>query len=340
VRGRRIAGDKALQLSHGPVGRRPLSQSDYGFLLGRSIDGATLARARDIARRCGVHPHEVLIANGWLRADAYYRALAQACGLPFKGNVTAAEVTPPTPDASPRECLAGGLLKDRTGRFVLAPDRLTPNVLRDVLARLRPNTVSLASPQAVRRAIYAHLASRFAHGAVEGLAVRFPEQSARAKLAAWQIIWLGISGVALAAALAIWPLATIRVVSLGLALNFVPVIGLRLIAACDLLRDRRRQDGEPRAPDAHVSDTRISDAELPVYTILVPLYREAKVLGREASDRRRVGPAVAPSPWGWQQSSAPQFASFPTASASAIVTRRGGPSFLKRPSSDVGEPMV
>ena len=278
-----LRGEKAFQLSHGPAAHRPLSQSGYGFLLGRSIDAATLARAQDIARRCGVHPHEVLIANGWLRADAYYRALAHACALPFKADVTAAEVTPPTPGASPREYLVGGLLRECTGRLVLAPDRLTPNALRNVLARLRPNTVSLASPQAVHRAIYAHFASRFAHGAVEGLATRFPDQSARAKLAAWQIIWLGVSGVALAAALAIWPVATIRVVSLGLALIFVPVIALRLIAAGDLLLDRRRQDGESRAPDTRipdtrVPDTRISDAELPVYTILVPLYREAKVL--------------------------------------------------------------
>ncbi|HEV7462372.1 MAG TPA: glycosyltransferase family 2 protein [Methyloceanibacter sp.] len=43
-----------------------------------------MARASAIALRWGVHPHEVLIANGWLAADDYYRALAEICGAPFK----------------------------------------------------------------------------------------------------------------------------------------------------------------------------------------------------------------------------------------------------------------
>ena len=56
---------------------RPLSE--YDFLLGRFIDQATLARACAIAQRWGVHPHEVMIANGWLEAEDYYRALAERC---------------------------------------------------------------------------------------------------------------------------------------------------------------------------------------------------------------------------------------------------------------------
>ncbi len=267
-------GETTSRARQRPVDRRsrPLPQSDYGFLLGRSIDTATLARAEEIARRSGVYPHEVLIANGWLRADDYYRALAQACALPFKREVTAEEVAPPSAGASPGDCLASGLLKERAhaGRLVLAPDRLPPNALREVLARLRPSTLALAPPQAVHRAIYGHFAARFAHGAVEGLSARYPDQSARAKLAAWQLVSLGLAGGAWAAALLLWPVAAIRVVSLGLALIFVPVIALRLIAARDLLFGLHR--GADRA------GPRIPDAELPVYTVLVPLYREANVL--------------------------------------------------------------
>lgn len=37
--------------------------SEYGFLVGRFIDEATLARATVLAARWGVHPHEVMIAN-------------------------------------------------------------------------------------------------------------------------------------------------------------------------------------------------------------------------------------------------------------------------------------
>jgi len=43
-----------------------------------------------------VHPHEVLIANGWLAADDYYRALAETCGTFFKPVLAPTEAVPPT----------------------------------------------------------------------------------------------------------------------------------------------------------------------------------------------------------------------------------------------------
>jgi glycosyltransferase XagB len=48
----------------------------------------------------------------------------------------------------------------------------------------------------------------------------------------------------------------------------LPVIALRVFAAYDLLRRPPSKRAQPRIPDA----------ELPVYTILVPLYREANML--------------------------------------------------------------
>jgi len=76
-------------------------QSEYGFLVGRFIDQATLARASAIAGQWGVHPHEVMIANGWLEAEDYYRALAEQCAAPFKDRLVAADVAPAAM-ASPR----------------------------------------------------------------------------------------------------------------------------------------------------------------------------------------------------------------------------------------------
>jgi hypothetical protein len=247
-----------------------LPASDYDFLVGRSIDAATLARARDIVRSCGVHPHEVLIANGWLAAEDYYQALAASCALPFKREMALGDLGPVTQGASPRDCLASGLLKERAtaGRLVLAPDRLSPNHLRTVIADLGPTRLALASPHAVRRAICDHFAAGFAHGAVEGLAARFPEESARAKLAAWQLLLLAFGVGLLATAFA--PVPTVRVVSVTLALLFVPLIALRILAARHLLFGAPKPLTEARP--------RVPDAALPIYTVLVPLYREANVL--------------------------------------------------------------
>jgi hypothetical protein len=107
---------------------------EYGFLLARYVDEATLERACRLAERSGVHPHHVLIANGWLEEADYYAALAAACGTDFKPEITAQDVAPPTPNSSPRECLTKGLLRERRrrGHVVFAPEDLRPDRLPSV----------------------------------------------------------------------------------------------------------------------------------------------------------------------------------------------------------------
>lgn len=212
--------------------RALLCPQEYRFLVGRFIDSATLARATAIAARWGVHPHEVMIANGWLDAGDYYRALAGACGTPFRDELPSAGVAPAA-GAGPRRSLASGLLKERTRarRFVLAPDRLRPNALRAMLDRLRPHAFSLASPQSVRDAICHQFAETFARGAVEGLATRHPDRSAREAASdvaaprprAWP--------PRMSLGLAVAPTEAIWLLTLLLVVLFVPVIGLRLAAA-------------------------------------------------------------------------------------------------------------
>ena len=85
--------------------------SDYAFLVDRLIDRATLDRAEALAKKWGVLPHAVMIANGWLSESDYYRALARASGVPFQ--IAPHEVTAPASLKSPRACLARGLLKRR-----------------------------------------------------------------------------------------------------------------------------------------------------------------------------------------------------------------------------------
>jgi hypothetical protein len=118
----------------------PLSPSDYAFLLERFVDRTTLHRAEALAKKWGVLPHPVMIANGWLSASDYYRALAQTCGVPFRDEIGPHEVTAPASLRSPRECLARGLLRERArgGAYVFAPEKLRPNAVEEVLARLAP----------------------------------------------------------------------------------------------------------------------------------------------------------------------------------------------------------
>ncbi len=269
-----LVGDTAAlrrrlaQLSARP---KPPPDLEYRFLVGRFIDSPTLARAIAIAARWGVHPHEVMIANGWIDAEDYYRALAQACGTPFEARLIPQEVVPAA-GAGPRASLARGLLKYRmrARSFVLAPERLRPNALREMLARLKPHAFSLASPQSVRKAIQHHFAKAFMRGAVEGLATRYPERSAREPTALWQRLALALGLACLLASLLVAPAATIMWLTLSLVVLFVPVTGFRVVAAYRLLRRT------PQANEAIPSP--VPDYALPIYTILVPLYREAHML--------------------------------------------------------------
>ena len=59
---------------------------------------------------------------------------------------------------------------------------------------------------------------------------------------------------------------------MALTLPFLVVVGVRLLAVIHFVGGRR--PGAPGTP----SDVRIADAELPLYTVLVPLFREAHML--------------------------------------------------------------
>ena len=152
----------------------------------------------------------------------------------------------------------------------MAPDRVRPNALREMLARLAPHEFSLASPQAVRGAICRHFAPSFVLHAVEGLASRKPEQSARTRMALWQRLAFCFVPLVLLTALALRPAATVWGVTASLALLFVPLIGFRLLAAYGLFASPN--DGD------EASCPRLPDRALPIYTLLVPLYREAHML--------------------------------------------------------------
>ena len=58
--------------------------SDYAFLVDRLVDRATLDRAEALAKKWGVLPHAVMIANGWLSESDYYRAWRGQAAFPSR----------------------------------------------------------------------------------------------------------------------------------------------------------------------------------------------------------------------------------------------------------------
>ena len=252
-----------------PLARHP--EANCTFLIGKLVDAATLARAERLATLWGVAPQEVLIAAGWVGADDYARALAERYGLPFHAGPLSKAV-PPGPSADLRDALAEGLLREpwTGGRCFYAPARAQPGDLQRAMATLGQERLALASPTQLRSAICRRFAPQLIRVAVEELHARTPEQSARSRLAAWQVWTLAATAALLMAALLLDPIGVVRFVSYLLVFLFIPVIAVRLVALGHLAHRQQCQEPRPRA--------RIPDADLPVYTVLVALYREAKVL--------------------------------------------------------------
>jgi cellulose synthase/poly-beta-1,6-N-acetylglucosamine synthase-like glycosyltransferase len=106
--------------------------------------------------------------------------------------------------------------------------------------------------------------------AVHGLATRHPELSAATRLWGWQKaalagLALGVGGGALLA-----PETTLGVLFAVMAVPFLCVVVLRSAALWNLLA--------PPAPAVEPPPVRIDAELLPLYSVLVPLYREASVV--------------------------------------------------------------
>jgi cellulose synthase/poly-beta-1,6-N-acetylglucosamine synthase-like glycosyltransferase len=255
---------------------------EHDFLVGSVIDADTLRRARDEAERCGVATHEALLAAGAVSPEAYAVALARSLGVPVAGWDAAIVAPGGSAAVSGADTGATATLAGRLYR-VLCAEGKAPGALRREAAALlaqgrRPAVATRRRIEAARDA--AAQADRMEQ-AVHGLHSRRPVDSAGGAVCwPWQRIAAWLAAVPAVAGLAAMPEATIGALTGAAALPFLCVVVLRALAlrevvlgACRL----RRGDGPGRARRKAPADP-LQDAELPVYSVLVPLFREAGVL--------------------------------------------------------------
>ncbi len=252
------------------------TRDEYAFLTQSCLDQATLERAFALAERLDVSPHHVLIANGWIGEADYYRALAQVCGTSLVETEQTRTLRPLDPQAGPRACLRSGLLRQvRRGAsgLVITPASARPLDMRKTLLRHfgpRPR-LSMATPGQVREVVLRSFAARLLGNAIHGLSRRYPDEMAAAGVTSVQTLLIAVAAALALAGGVLAPVETLRLLA-GLATLFFALVVCLRIAACvtlvsavprSLLRRRRE---------------RIADAELPVYTLLVPLFRERNML--------------------------------------------------------------
>ncbi len=236
-----------------------------------------------LARKNGTDFQTELLISGEIGEEDFYRALAVELGLGY-----AASLEPERLIVT--DAIAAAFLRRRTWHipvkiaekdgatcYLIAPEQIGLGRLRQMVES-RPAIacrLKVISPKILRGALFARVRPILAKAAVSDLFDRFPDFSARIVANAWQGSVLGAALVAFPAALWVAPGETWAGLHFFFSFFFLACVGLRFAA----LRSAPPRASAPAAP--------VLAADLPVYSVLVALYKEAAIVPSlvEALDR-------------------------------------------------------
>ena len=215
-----------------------------------------------------------LVAMGLVSETDLFRAIADELCLPFIESIEPSRLTLREPD----RLLALSQHSGLPAVFLAQPDGsnavlvATPDIdlaqLKAQIAR-RPelgHRLCIAAPGELRAAILARTRQRLLFDAQYDLFARSPELCARFVANGWQGVCIGIILTALPIAILMKPGETLLALQIVAAIAFCACICLRVMAL-----GRARPIRLSRLPS-------VDPAELPVYSVLVTLYREREVV--------------------------------------------------------------
>lgn len=220
--------------------------------------------ARAIA--AGVPLHRQLLVEAVLTPETYVTALADDLGLPVLDTPVWLGFVPAGQPARPRSDMVTGEIGGRQA-VVLDGTAMRPRMLAGLARRMlqQGRLVAMTTPVGIRRCILENSSNRIMRQAVSGLARIDPGASARAGSWLWQS--MGLAGI-VGLSMGLIAMGDLGAQSLWAALATVPFLAYATLRgiALGLHRPRRRTP----ALGVHAGDR-----ELPVFTLLVPLYKEA-----------------------------------------------------------------
>jgi hypothetical protein len=234
------------------------------MLAQRGASPGQIAAAARGAGKQGVTVADYLIGNGYITADTLYRSVALHLGIPFLGDTLPLRENI-DPYAAARLGLAP-IAQDRVGaaRIVVAP---RGRALERLLLGAHPTSLrgplALTTPGRLEDALRTHASGKVAAEASDALGTFDPALSVRSGPTSKEIS-LGLMFLAaLAAGVSSFPFLAGTCV----ALAFFSAILLRLFSLAMSF-----------GPSAAGSP--VADADLPVYTVIVALYREEAVIAQ------------------------------------------------------------
>ena len=270
-------GRHARDMSYGPrPGSRP--DSDHARIRARltpcpEIDcirhlltPAQLAAAELRAAETRTGADRVLVTQGALTDRDYVRALARHCGIAVESLHHTPRAACPVSDGDLISGLASGIIpvrKDGELIWIIAPWHLSARFLIGTLQR-NPEMRSrlrITTMEDLRDFVHREAETAVACLAAFELRARQPRLSAGATRSRTPLTWFAAGMAGTAALLAVQSTLTIAV-DIALALIFLGWGGLRVLAM--LL------SSTPHYPPA-----RRGDDDLPIYSIIVAIYREA-----------------------------------------------------------------
>ena len=210
-----------------------------------------------------------LLSSGRIAAEDYYARMAEYLGMPFQPVLDSnCIVDRPSIDKlllDPR----GLRLEEKSGqsRYAIVP---RAHDLQNLLKRLsmRPEIrwrVCVTIPSAVREAVWQTGEKRRLKATIDRLFVWEPRFSARIVFWGMQGFLIGGTLGALAAGLLMWPSATLATVHILMSSFYLLAVLIRLFS----LKNRPVFEAEADLP---------SDRDMPTYTIMVALYKEANMI--------------------------------------------------------------
>ena len=235
-------------------------------LLPRHVIAAAEGRARSI----GLGADSVLICADAITEEAYFTALAASLGTSYEGFDHVSRADCPLDDNQLIQAAAAGLLPLREGQgitWIIAPRCLTARRLADPrqprLQWLR--SFRLTSSERLGRFVAQHTQKALGRRAAFGLRLTKPLLSNAPRPHGWGFIAAVALVTLVLAILALVPAATVNAFGTLLCTVFLAAAALRLSSALYTRHAPRRWQ-------------RIADSELPIYTIICALYREAAVV--------------------------------------------------------------
>lgn len=241
---------------------------EIAFLVSESVSPHTLRHAAKLARESGTDAATALLNTGLISEDAFYRALARSLGTRFLSDIPLGEETryPHMLEVSAAP-LAVPLAATAGHTFVAAPRGHAIGRLIDCFDRLAQKP-AITTPTRLRRAAFARHGEEIAATASDALNLRRPEWSCRPGA---QPLDLALAGAVIALLLAVAHLPN----PLGwLVLAVIQVLTLALLTV------RLSASLMPSATEPAPGERLLGDDRLPTYTVIVALYREAKVVPR------------------------------------------------------------